>query len=371
MIRILIAVVLTLAAGGAAPALADRPALAGDIPAELLHDAPGGAVARPRMLVVGSETMTPFTRAIAGHMSAHWAIPQPEEVAAGTHAGFVKFCAGAGGEFPDIVAATRRMRQTEFDQCIANGIADIIEVPIGFSAVAFVQRRGDPPVRLTPKILYQALAAEVPQGHDLVANPYQRWRDIDRKLPDLDIRVLLPGAAVGTRNFFDDVFLQGGCRKFPIIKLTFYDTERVKLCTTLRGDGRMVTLGARYDEELPQRLIDGAPGAIGILPWFVATAHQDKLQLLPVNDVLPSPETIASDDYEGVNTLYYYIKRAHMRNHAGDGVVRGLRQFIIEATSEEARGSGGYLEGLGLTPIPAEQRARERRSALRLERFTR
>ena len=72
-----------------------------------------------------------------------------------------------------------------------------------------------------------------------------------------------------------------------------------------------------------------------------------------------------------VQILYYYIKRAHMRSHEGNGVVRGLRQFIVEVTSEEARGSTGYLQAAGLVPLPPTERAEQRRSALRLERFTR
>ncbi len=342
-----------------------------EIPPELLDVHPGGKVERERMVVTGSETMTPFTRAIAAHMAAHWRLPEPEVQPVGTLAGFARFCAGIGGEYPDIVAATRRIRQSEFDRCAANRIVDIIEVPIGFSAVAVVGRRADAPIALTPKILYQAVAAEVPEGQDLVANPYQRWRQIDKTLPADEVHLLVPGPSTGTRNFFDDVFLQGGCRKFPVIKLTFDARDRVRLCVTPRADGRVEGLGVSYDEELPGKLAASPPGTIGILPYFVALAHQDVLRILPVNDVLPSTETIANDTYEGVHTLYYYFKRAHMRSHEGDGVVRGLRQFIVEATGEEARGPGGYLERAGLIPLPAAQRAEERRSALRLERFTR
>ena len=162
MIRAIFAILLSVI-------LTAAPAPAEDIPPELLKDVAGGTVERAHLVVTGSESMTPFTMAIARRLAARWQIPEPVEQPLGTHAGFLKFCGGIGGEFPDLVAATRRMRPTEFDLCITNGIADIIELPIGFSAVAFVQRRGDPPVRLTPKYLYQALAAEVPQGHDLVA----------------------------------------------------------------------------------------------------------------------------------------------------------------------------------------------------------
>lgn len=365
--------VRTLIAGVCACVLAVTASAVGadDVPAELLMDAVGGKAERARMEITGSEAMAPFTAAIARRLAERWHIPAPQELPAGTHAGFAKFCEGIGGEYPDIVAATRRMRQAELDTCIDKGIVDIIEIPVGFSAVAFVQRKSDPTVKLTPRTLYQALAAEVPVGQDLVANPYKRWKDIDKKLPDAEIRVLLPGAATGTRSFFDDMFMQGGCRKFSVIRLTFDDRDRVRLCVTTRTDGRAVEMPVGYDDQLPRKLLESPPGTVGILPYFVALGLADTLQMLPVNDIMPSPRTIADDSYEGVHVLYYYVKRAHMRDHQGNGVVRGLRQFIVEATSEEARGPGGYLEALGIVPSPADRRAAERRSALRLERFER
>ncbi|MEI7610485.1 MAG: substrate-binding domain-containing protein [Rhodospirillaceae bacterium] len=341
------------------------------IPPELLSIAPGGKVARERMVITGSESMTPFTTAIAARLAERWRLPAPEVQPVGTLAGFQRFCAGIGADYPDIVAATRRIRQSEFDRCLDAGIADLIEVPIGFSALAFVGRLVDAPVALTPRVLYQASAAEVPQGQDLVANPHQRWRDIDKSLPADEIRLLIPGRATGTHSFFDDVFLQGGCRKFPVIKLIFDERDRVRLCITPRADGRVVDLGVFYEDALPKALAESPPGTIGMLPYFTALAHQDTLRILSVNGVLPSPRTIADDSYEGVQTLYYYVKRAHMRSHEGNGVVRGLRQFIVEATSEEARSGRGYLQAAGLIPLPADVRAEERRSALRLERFTR
>ncbi len=346
-------------------------AWAEDIPEQFLYVTAGGLVDREQIIIAGSETMTPLTRAITSRWVARWKHREPEIQLVGTLAGFSRFCAGVGKEFPDIVAATRRIRQGEFDRCLENGVADIIEISAGYSAVAFVGRRDDQPISLTPKIIYQAIAAEVPQGQDLVANANLRWQQIDRSLPATEIRLLMPGVTTGTHSFIDDVFLQGGCRKFPVIKVTFDKVDRVRLCITPRTDGRVVDLGVFYEDVLPAKMAEGPPGVIGILPYFKALAHQNTLRILPVNGVLPSPETIANDTYEGVQTLYYYFKRAHMRSHEGHGVVSGLRQFILEATSEEARGPSGYLQAVGLIPLPTAQRAEDRRSALRLERFTR
>ncbi|CAK0756172.1 phosphate transport system substrate-binding protein [Azospirillaceae bacterium] len=346
-------------------------AVRADVPADLLTEGPLDQIARPRMQIVGSEAMEHFTAAIALKLAAQWQITPPETHLIGTHEGFKSFCSGIGAEFPDIVAASRRMRQSELDSCIDHSIVDIIEVPIGYSALAFVMRRGDTPLDASPKTIYSAIVAEVAQGEELLVNSFQRWRQIDRKLPDTEIRLLVPDRKSGLRNFFDDVFMQGGCRKFSVIKLTHDAKERTKLCTTKRTDGRIVEISGEYDEILPGMLKNSPPGTVGVLPYFIVQQHSDTLQILPVLGILPSRETIRSDEYEGTHALYYYVKRAHMRNAQGVGVVRGLRHLIIEATSEAARAPGGYLEKLGLVPTPDAERLEQRRTALRLERFKR
>ena len=104
--------------------------------------------------------------------------------------------------------------------------------------LTFVARKDDPRLKLSPKNVYLAIAAEIPEGQDMEPNRSSTWREIERGLPPTEIHVILPVTAAGTRNFFDDMFMQGGCRKFSPIKNIFDDRERVKLCITPRHDGR-------------------------------------------------------------------------------------------------------------------------------------
>ena len=48
----------------------------------------------------------------------------------------------------------------------------------------------------------------------------------------------------------------------------------------------------------------------------------------------------------------------------GVGVVRGIREFLNEVTSEHAAGPSGYLAQVGLVPLPPADRAAQRRIAL-------
>ena len=47
----------------------------------------------------------------------------------GTGAGMKLFCGGVGQDFPDIENASRQIKKSEYDACVAAGVKTIIEVP--------------------------------------------------------------------------------------------------------------------------------------------------------------------------------------------------------------------------------------------------
>ena len=65
----------------------------------------------------------------------------------GSTAGIQEFCKGIGVEYPDIVAASRRMRKREFEACLDRLILDIIELKIGYSALVIVTNKANPTPR--------------------------------------------------------------------------------------------------------------------------------------------------------------------------------------------------------------------------------
>jgi phosphate transport system substrate-binding protein len=367
-VAVAVAVAVVAALGMAAP-----PVWASDIPDALLPSQRAGQTARDNMVIVGDTGLTEITRALATKAVQQWGVAQPKLELEGSRTGFKKFCAGIGAKYPDIVASTRRMHRVELDQCQQQGITDIIEVPVGYSALAFVATPSATPMKLTSKHIYQAFAEQVPQDLDFVINPYKNWSQIDSRLPERPIHFIIQSENFGLRNLFDDVFLQGGCRKFTIVKLTFEAKERVKLCVTPRQDGLITQIQAGSFFEIPKILEKSPPGTVAIMPFFIADRLEKagELQVLEVNGVSPSRHSINSDEYDGALTIYYYVKRQHMRDKNNVGVVGGLRYFIVEATSEEARGDNGFLVDLGVIPMPADERARLRRSNLRLEKYVR
>jgi phosphate transport system substrate-binding protein len=325
---------------------------------------------RKRLVIVGSSTMQTVTRAVIEHLARDYEIAEPHYDISGTGEGLRDFCAGIGPQFPDIAAASRRMSRFEYDRCMENQVVDAIEVQIGQGALVVVTGKGNPVFNMTPRMFYLALADQIPIGGRFVSNPYISWSETDKNGPVLPIHVILPDKDSGTRNFFNDRFMQGGCRHVKEIDAIYSAVDRVPLCVTLREGGVLTEVAEPFGDRAV-RLVTGAPpGTVAIVGLALYLANADKLEIMPVNGVLPTVDNILDYDYEMSRTLRYYFKRAHMRNNSGQGVVRGIREFMAEITKESAFGDGGYFEALGIVVLRPRERQRQQSIVRRLERFS-
>ena len=156
----------------------------------------------------------------------------------------------------------------------------------------------------------------------------------------------------------------------PQVREIFGANERVKLCTTVRSGDFYVDVPEPYYENAVKRMMDDPDPSLAIVPHNYYDANSDTLQLLTIEGIAPSKETISSEEYHLANPLYYYVKRAHMRDSDGFGVVRGLREFIGELMDDENIGPNGNLIKMGLSPLPETMRLEEQDDAIYLKRFT-
>jgi phosphate transport system substrate-binding protein len=324
---------------------------------------------RKQLLIVGSTSMEAITDAIIEHMAVEYKLQKPIERMAGTKAGIAAFCDGVGVEYPDIVAASERMEPGEFETCIEHKVLDVIEVAIGQSAVVVVTKKGNPVFDVTPRMFYYAAADDIPIKGEFTPNPHKSWKDADDHSQDLPIQIIVPAQGSGTRGFFDDNFMEGGCRHVKEIDAIFTAADRVPRCITLREDGVVTEVPEPYEDKVLTALATAPPGAVAVIPWGLYLTNKDKLDLLPVSGVLPSHESVSDYTYTMATTLYYYFKRAHMRNNSGRGVVRGIREFMAEIVSGEAADEGGYFEKLGVIALAPEDHRKQRTIVRRLKRF--
>ena len=298
----------------------------------------GGAAGDIR--IVGSSTVYPFAKAVAESFMQAGPGNAVTVESTGTGAGIKLFCAGVGSRFPDIVDASRAMKKSEYDSCVAAGVKQIIEVPIGIDGLTIIESVNGPAMNLTQADIYKALAAN-PYGKG--ANTAQTWKDVNPALPAVKIRVLGPPPTSGTRDSLVDLYLIKGCESDPAMKaLKESDEAKHKdLCTKVREDGAFVEAGEN-DNLLVQK-VAGDPGTLGILGFSYLEQNADKVRPVKIGGVEPTEKTIADLSYPGARKLYIYLKGEHL------AAKPKMREFV--ATFAKLWGTGGALERLGLVPF--------------------
>jgi phosphate transport system substrate-binding protein len=327
-------------------------------------DAQGSLTLRDRLLIASSPSMEAVTRMLAGSFADRYeGAQQPHLEVAGTQLGFERFCSGLGPETPDFLLVSRRMPRAIVEHCEANGVADIVEVRLGYGAIVLATRRGDIAPVLSSRHLYEALAAERTDGTAFSGNTATNWADVDPSLPRREIRVLVPDTGSGLRALMEDLILEAGCREVRPIRLLFEAAYRRAKCVTLRTDGRVTAVPS---DGMVAALLSAPPGTIAVMSIDQLLRSGGNLLPLSLDGVLPGAASIMSLDYNQSQTKYLYAKRQHSQTRHGVGVVRGIRELLTEATSEQASGPGGYLTGAGLLPLPPADRTEQRRIADRM-----
>jgi phosphate transport system substrate-binding protein len=306
-----------------------------------------GSGASAQLNIVGSSTVYPFTTAIAEDFQrANPGIKVIVE-STGTGAGIKLFCGGVGGEFPDMVDASRPMKASEYADCAKAGAKNVIEVPIGIDGLTLIQAKDQPALNLTVEQIYKALAAN-PFGKG--ANTAQTWKDVDPSLPATKIRVLGPPPTSGTRDSLAELILEKGCdtnAEMKALKEKDKDAHKAT-CTKVREDGAYVEAGEN-DNLLVQK-VSADPGALGVLGYSFLEENADKVAPVSIAGVAPTEATISDLSYPGSRRLYVYVKGEHI------AAKPAIKQFI-EAFAK-AWGKSGSLEKRGLVPLsPAEAAA--------------
>ncbi|MBX7533543.1 substrate-binding domain-containing protein [Qipengyuania sp. 1XM1-15A] len=306
-----------------------------------------GSASRDQIKGVGSSTVYPFAKAVSETFTRdNPNFKSPIIESTGTGGGMKLFCAGVGAETPDIANASRRMKASEFETCQQNGVTDVIEIQVGLDGIALASAKGGITMNLTPKMVYEALAAS-PYGGE---QTNQTWADVDPSLPAIDILVYGPPSTSGTRDALKELILEAGCKTDEATKaLKETDEDRYdQVCTEVRSDGKYVDQGEQ--DNLIVQKIEGNPNAVGIFGYSYLEENADKVQGLNMNGVAPTYENIASFEYPGARPLYVYVKKAHLE------AIPGLKEFLAQWTQMWDR--GGELAKIGLVANPEDVMAR-------------
>lgn len=312
----------------------------------------GAAVARDQVQISGSSTVLPYAKIVAetfGETFPKFKTPVVES--GGTGAGLKEFCKGVGPETIDIANASRPINKSETEACKAAGVTEIQEVKFGYDGIVFAVDASNKDLALVPADLYKALAAEVVVDGKLVANPYKKWSDVNKSLPDADIMAFIPGEKHGTREVFETNVLQQGCKDtgaLDVIKAAVGEKDAPKKCIAVRKDGKAVDIDGDYTETLAR--IAANKTAIGVFGLSFYENNADKLKVATISGVKPSVETVATGKYPVSRPLFFYVKKAHL------GVIPGMKEYVDFFLSEQMIGNDGPLANYGLVPAPDKER---------------
>jgi phosphate transport system substrate-binding protein len=302
-----------------------------------------------QLRIVGSATVFPFTALVTEYFARSTDYPSPVIESNGTGGGIHQFCQGTGVSFPDIVNASRPMKQKEKDLCATNGIQNIFEIIIGYDGIIIAQQAGTKPLKLTNRDLWFALADRIPRDGAFIKNPNFYWDDVNASLPHQPILLLGPPPPSGTRESFIETVIEKGC---PDLSTTFKGNaiEQKHLCGIIREDGIYADVGEN-DNLTIQKLLKNK-NALGIIRFGYYDQNEHLVQSVTLNGKTPSLQLIKDKKYTASRSLYLYVKKPNTEK------AKPLYDFLSLYLSPQMIGSQGKLLLKGLIPLSSQERNR-------------
>ena len=306
--------------------------------------------ARDTIQIAGSSTVLPFASIVAEEFGNTY--PQyktPVVGSGGSSGGLRQFCQGVGDNTIDIANSSRKIKDSEIKSCNKAGVNKIQEIKIGYDGIVFASNSNKAAFKLKPYHVFAALAEKMPAKGKLIANPYTRWNQIDKALPNEPITLVIPASNHGTREVFQEKMVTAGCEAYTYFKNLDKDA-REKACSTFRKDGRVVEIAGDYTETLAR--LKTSPSAVGVFGLSFYDQNRDRLRVATVNGVTPSEATVISGKYPVSRPLYFYVKGEHLQ------AIKGLPQYVEFFVSPKVSGPNSKLVNAGLIPLSSSERSK-------------
>ena len=307
--------------------------------------------ARQTIQIAGSSTVLPYASIVAEEFGRTFPRYKAPVVGSGGSSGGLKqFCQGVGDNTIDIANASRPIKSSEIAACKKSGVSKIYEIKAGYDGIVFAFDASKKPFNLKPSHVFAALAEQIPRKDGkLMPNPFTRWNQIDKSLPNQEITLVIPAANHGTREVFEEKLVHAGCNGYAYNR-ALTESANKKICSAFRKDGRVIEVSGDYTETLGR--LKTNTNAIGVFGLGFYDKNRDRLKVASVNGVVPSEATIASGKYPVSRPLYFYVKGEHI------GTVPGIAEFTQFFLSEKMSGQGSKLQDAGLIPLTKAERAK-------------
>jgi phosphate transport system substrate-binding protein len=318
----------------------------------------GAASARDQIKIVGSSTVYPYATVVAEKFGKS-GFKTPVIESTGTGGGMKLFCAGVGTQHPDVTNASRAIKSKEKKLCAKNGVKDIVEIVVGNDGISFAHSVKAKGQNFTKEHLWRALAHDVEINGKMVKNPYKKWSDIDKSLPNFGIKILVPPPTSGTRDAWNSLVMKKGCTKAAKAAYKAQGIKPKKGCRKLREDGLAIEAGE--NDTLIVNKLAADTELFGLFGYSYLVANKDKIKATKIEGKLPSLASIQDYSYPIARPLFFYVKKAHV------GVVPGIKEYLAEFTSKGTMGPKGYLTDIGLVPLDSKSYKKTRTAGTKLK----
>ena len=247
----------------------------------------------------GSSTVSPVMEAIVEEYAGVQKDVRVSVGVSGTGGGFEKFVNGE----TDFSNASRPIKDSEAQSLKEAGI-DYTELEIAYDGLSVVIHPENTWAKdLTVDQLKQLWVED---------GTAKKWSDIDPSWPDEEVVFYSPGADSGTYDYFDEVILDG---------------EDLVKTATLSEDDNILVQGVVADKN-----------AIAFFGYAYYVANEDKLQVVSIDGITPTNETIESGEYSPLSRpLYVYAKNESIKNN---DAVYDFMKFTLENAGDMAEVTG-------------------------------
>jgi phosphate transport system substrate-binding protein len=254
------------------------------------------------IITAGSSTVYPLSERLVERFADEGYKGSITVDSIGSGAGLERFC--VAGE-TDIANSSRAIKSSEVEAARKIG-REPIELRIGTDALAVVVNKKN-------TFATNATKDEL----KLIFSTARKWSDVNPRWPAQDILRFIPGTDSGTFDYFvEDVF---GKKKEPILGAA--------------------NLQLSEDDNVLVQGVEGSPYAVGFFGYAYYQENRDKLNVLAINGVVPSAETVNKATYPLARPLFLYSTARIMREKPQ---VAAFLAFYLTYVNEEIR-SVGYF----------------------------
>ncbi len=232
----------------------------------------------------GSSTVYPMTEIMAEEFSIENPNVRVSIAESGTGGGMKKFVS----DEIDIVNASRRIKDSEREQAAKNGlnVCELVVANDGISVV--VSKQNDFATDLTSEELSHIFRQD---------NPAIYWSDVREGFPKELIKVYTPGTASGTFEFFTEIVNN--------------EAKSQREDAILSEDDNILIKGISEDKY-----------SIGYFGYSYYETNKNKINLVSINGVKPSYETIDNNTYLLSRQLFVYIDKNDLSKEQIDSFIR-------------------------------------------------